>query len=311
VGETVESDLFGKAVSGKTTPFDETFPDDLQAARAIINGLGLEYAVTGPDDVQRHVAALVTGPDAKNLKDAGFGIPVAPLCDSILAYGFDCSILKARATIEEDLSLKLTFTLPHPVYTRVAIGGFESSTTIVVKDLDGISDLFDFEAAGQIMVRYTPGTQTGAIGGTQSPLPVVLQGDTAFSSTPLTGSANEFKVWAEYNLETGGGNVGGFGAGVDVEVTIPISKMPGLGSKCPPRGRECAYNTLKDKIQLKLPNTDGFYNRTYQGGLPVSCRFSLSFPPPPQIIAEAPSENPDPGGLAGMGGDGEPVPAGL
>ena len=286
VGETVESDLIDQSVSGKITPFDEKFPDDLQAARAIINGLGLEYAVTGPDDVQRHVAALVTGPDAKNLKDAGFGIPVAPLCDSVLAYGFDFKALKAIATIEKDLSLTLTFTLPKAAYSRVASGaGSSSSPFISYVNPSDPSHLFNFDEGsdGQIMVEYSIDDPSLYPFNTFGPAPVVQP-----NNDPLTGKANEFQVWAEPTTSGDGGNTSGFGAGVEVEVTIPIAKMPGLGNKCTALlsekyldlnlGYECAYNTLKDKIQLKLPNTLGNYNIPDQGP-DITCAFLVKCPP--------------------------------
>ena len=284
------------------------FDPEMKQYVELINGLGLEFAVTGPNDVQRHEVVMVTEPDAKLLKGSGFGFPVPALCDSIIAYGFNCKPMNAIAKIDsEGLKLTLTFTLDNAAYNRVNSGvpGNLSSVFISYVNSSDSSDFFDFTGDGQIMVKYSVSTWPYPSFG---PAPVVQVNDDPLKDK---GSANEFQVYAKEN-ETGfGGNTGGYGAGVDVEVTIPLSKMPQYKKT----------NMKKGDLQLKLPNTDGyfyqlhdggFYNTTQAAGV-VSCAFDTSALPPPQ---PSPSPSPPPvnygiDGLGGMGGDGEPVPAGL
>ena len=49
----------------------------------LINGLGLKFHVTTPNDVQRHVVVMLTQADADALKAGGYA--VATLCDNIIA----------------------------------------------------------------------------------------------------------------------------------------------------------------------------------------------------------------------------------
>ena len=87
VKETVKSDL--PNTSG-LTPFDKNFSPEMQQYVDLINGLGLEFAVTGPNDVQRHVVVMLTKTDAEKLKAGGYGFPVKALCNKIIAYGNNC-----------------------------------------------------------------------------------------------------------------------------------------------------------------------------------------------------------------------------
>ena len=303
VKETPTSDL--PNTSGLTA-FVKSFSPEMQQYVDLINGLGLEFAVTGPNDVQRHEVVMLSEPDAKLLKEAGFGFPVPALCDSIIAYGFNCKPMNAIAKIDSE-GLKLTFTLDNAAYNRVNSGvpGGLSSVFISYVNSSDPSDFFDFTGDGQIMVKYSVSTWPYPSFG---PAPVVQVNDDPLKDK---GSANEFQVYAKEN-ETGfGGNTGGYGAGVDVEVTIPLSKMPQYKKT----------NMKKGDLQLKLPNTDGyfyqlhdggFYNTTQAAGV-VSCAFDTSALPSP---TPSPPPSPPPvnygiDGLAGMGGDGEPVPAGL
>ena len=88
VKETIASDL--PKTSG-LTPFDKNFSPEMQKYVDLINGLGLEFAVTGPKDIQKHEVVMLTETDAKFLKKAGFGFSVSSLCDSIIAYGKNCA----------------------------------------------------------------------------------------------------------------------------------------------------------------------------------------------------------------------------
>ena len=89
VNETVQSDL--PNTSG-LTPFVRHFPSHLQRHVDLINGLGLEFAVKSPNDIQRHVVVMLTKTDAEKLKVGGYG--VLALCDSIIAYGGNCNSFK-------------------------------------------------------------------------------------------------------------------------------------------------------------------------------------------------------------------------
>ena len=86
VGET---ETLSSDVPGHSGSFDKTFPTNLDKYVKIINNLKLEFAVKGPNDVQRHIVAMVTQPDAIVLKEYGFGFPV--LCNNIIAYASDKS----------------------------------------------------------------------------------------------------------------------------------------------------------------------------------------------------------------------------
>ena len=88
VKETVQSDL--PNTSG-LTPFDTSFPPEMQQYVSLINGLGLKFQVTTPNDVQRHVVVMLTKADADALKAGGYGVPT--LCDNIIAYGRKCPYL--------------------------------------------------------------------------------------------------------------------------------------------------------------------------------------------------------------------------
>ena len=88
VNETVQSDL--PKTSG-LTPFDTSFPPEMQQYVSLINGLGLKFQVTAANDVQKHVVVMLTHTDAKLLAEGGFGFPVSSLCDSIYAFG-NCGV---------------------------------------------------------------------------------------------------------------------------------------------------------------------------------------------------------------------------
>ena len=100
-------------VPGHSGSFDKSFPGHLQRYVHAINNLGLEFAVTGPNDVQRHVVAMVTSPDAKLLRIHGYGFPVKALCNSIIAYGFDCDSFKPSFTFNEK-GVTFTFRIKDP-----------------------------------------------------------------------------------------------------------------------------------------------------------------------------------------------------
>ena len=106
VNETLSGDIPGHSGS-----FDKSFPGHLQGYVHAINNLGLEFAVTGPNDVQRHVVAMVTPPDAKVLKAYGFGFPA--LCNSIIAYGSDCDGFNPSFTFD-DKGFTFKFSLKDP-----------------------------------------------------------------------------------------------------------------------------------------------------------------------------------------------------
>ena len=119
VKETVKSDL--PNTSG-LTPFDKNFSPEMQQYVDLINGLGLEFAVTSPNDVQRHVVVMLTKTDAEKLKAGGYGVPT--LCDNIIAYGITISsveewvaaLTKPRFTAN-DKGYEFKFIIPAPEYT--------------------------------------------------------------------------------------------------------------------------------------------------------------------------------------------------
>ena len=114
VNETVQSDL--PKTSG-LTPFIRHFPSHLQRYVGVIDGLGLEFQVTTPNDVQKHVVVMLTKTDAEALKAGGFGFPVSALCDNIIAYGATNSIVTGELTTENSskralINLNLYLTYP-------------------------------------------------------------------------------------------------------------------------------------------------------------------------------------------------------
>ena len=106
-------ETLSKDVPGHSGSFDKSFPGHLQRYVHTINNLGLEFAVMGPNDVQRHVVAMVTPPDAKLLKIHGFGFPVKTLCNSIIAYGVNCDSFRTSFTFNEK-GVTFTFRIEDP-----------------------------------------------------------------------------------------------------------------------------------------------------------------------------------------------------
>jgi len=102
-----ETETISHDVPGHSGSFDTTF-HNLQLYVKRINDLKLKFAVTGPNDVQQHVVAMVTPPDAKVLKEHGFGFPVSALCNKIIAYGFNCKLFSPRFTFN-DSSITFNF----------------------------------------------------------------------------------------------------------------------------------------------------------------------------------------------------------
>ena len=159
VKETVFSDL--PNTSGLTA-FDKNFSPEMQKYVDLINGLGLEFAVKDPKDIQRHVVVMLTKTDAEKLRVGGYGVPV--LCDSILAYGFNCELYKLSGVVEDhstDILRKtniqtnegpdINFTIPS------ALGGAQA-----LKDRDGNSisksrAIMGFEPIITIQVGKQPG----------------------------------------------------------------------------------------------------------------------------------------------------------
>ena len=121
VKETVKSDL--PNTSG-LTPFDKNFSPEMQQYVDLINGLGLEFAVTGPKDIQRHEVVMLTETDAEKLKAGGYGVPT--LCDNIIAYGGNCDNIAGLPTnIDENANIDLW---PNPTFsikftTTKSLGG--------------------------------------------------------------------------------------------------------------------------------------------------------------------------------------------
>ena len=304
------------------------FDPEMKQYVELINGLGLEFAVTGPNDVQRHEVVMVTEPDAKLLKGVGFGFPVSSLCDSILAYGIDCKSLNAKYTFECDfiyplqfadpdhdvrqLFFRLKFTLPLWAYKRIGPdidpnakypanvnNRAQQAPKIAVSNWND-GDFFDFSKKGDIWVSYSQGTAKSenalqkadneAVGPPTPDYQKVVQ----ISGDPLTGTANDFKVWIPTsttpNLLPAGGFDGGWGPGVDVEVIIPGTKIPVfepmflIEDKSYTKLYDSSLysNTMNNlsnmKIELVLPGPGGEYNilgpdPTYE--FQVSCPFSF------------------------------------
>ena len=106
VGET---ETLSSDVPGHSGSFDKTFPTNLDEYVKIINDLKLEFAVTGPNDVQRHIVAMASQSDAIVLKEYGFGFPA--LCNNIIAYGTCCScFMKKHFDFEDAGTTKPSYT---------------------------------------------------------------------------------------------------------------------------------------------------------------------------------------------------------
>ena len=92
--ETISQDI------GLKDQFYTNFPGLEHYVRAI-NNLGLEFAVTGPNDVQPHIVAMVTPLMQKLLKEAGYGFPVKALCNKIIAYGQASCDMRPAVSLKE------------------------------------------------------------------------------------------------------------------------------------------------------------------------------------------------------------------
>ena len=303
VKETPTSDL--PNTSG-LTPFDKNFSPEMQQYVDLINGLGLEFAVTGPKDIQRHEVVMLSEPDAKLLKGGGFGFPVSSLCDNILAYGFDCKSINAKATLGKDLSLTLTFSYSKAAFQRVSATIYEdcpcpstspipdASPKIIVTGLDSsafeqavgakIDHLFDFDK-GDITVQYSPKldgtTQDYGLSNTNANIV------SPSTNLPPTGKGNEFQVWASLvdipglsEGEQSGGNFGGFRPTLDVKIVVPSSVMSeefkeavGITSKSKQKGPCLLSVTDSVTVKVQFPSTEGSFEDPTKN---VECAFDVS-----------------------------------